>query len=116
MSMAVSLEAREPLLDHRLLEFAARVLPSLKLKDGRSKYLLRRCSNGGAASILERGKQGFDAPIGEWLRGPLAPMADALLGDGRLRDRGHLRPPRGRGCGTSIAPPAPITVTGSGSC
>ena len=42
MSMAVSLEAREPLLDHKLLEFAARVPASLKLKDGRSKYLLRR--------------------------------------------------------------------------
>jgi len=42
MSMAVSLEAREPLLDHKLLEFAARVPASLKLKDGQSKYLLRR--------------------------------------------------------------------------
>ena len=40
------------------------------------------------AEILDRGKHGFEAPIGEWLRGPLVPMADALLGDGRLRDRG----------------------------
>ena len=89
MSMAVSLEAREPLLDHRLLEFAASVPASLKLKDGRSKYLLRRLLDRRVpASILQRGKRGFEAPIGEWLRGPLAPMADDLLLDGRLRDRG----------------------------
>ncbi len=89
MSMAVSLEAREPLLDHRLLEFAASIPTSLKLRNGRSKYLLRKVLDRRVpASILERGKRGFDAPIGEWLRGPLAPMADALLDDGRLRDRG----------------------------
>jgi asparagine synthase (glutamine-hydrolysing) len=89
MSMAVSLEAREPLLDHKLLEFAARVPASLKLKDGRSKYLLRRVLERRVPqSILERKKSGFAAPIGEWLRGPLAPMAHELLLDGRLRDRG----------------------------
>ena len=91
MSMAVSLEAREPLLDHRLLEFAARVPSSLKLKDGRGKYLLRKALQRKVPpEILDRGKHGFEAPIGEWLRGPLAPMADALLSDGRLRDRGVL--------------------------
>src|SRR5207253_5477235 len=74
-SMAVSLEAREPLLDHRLLEFAARVPASLKLKDGRGKYLLRRVlEHRVPREILTRRKQGFAAPIGEWLRGPLAPM------------------------------------------
>jgi asparagine synthase (glutamine-hydrolysing) len=89
MSMAVSLEAREPLLDHKLLEFAARVPASLKLKDGQSKYLLRRVLEKRVPrSILERKKAGFCAPIGEWLRGPLAPMTDELLLDGRLRQRG----------------------------
>lgn len=89
MSMAVSLEARDPLLDHKLLEFAARVPMALKLKNGRGKYLLRKVLEPRIPSeILERGKHGFEAPIGEWLRGPLAPMVDALLGDGRLRDRG----------------------------
>ena len=89
MSMAVSLESREPLLDHRLLEFAASVPSSLKLTDGRSKYLLRRVLDRRVPrTILERGKRGFEAPIGEWLRGALAPMADALLEDGRLRARG----------------------------
>jgi asparagine synthase (glutamine-hydrolysing) len=89
MSMAVSLESREPLLDHKLLEFAATVPSSLKLKDGRSKYLLRRLLERRIPkSIVDRPKHGFEAPIGEWLRGPLAPMADSLLTDGRLRDRG----------------------------
>ncbi len=89
MSMAVSLEAREPLLDHRLIEFAARVPASLKLKDGRSKYLLRRVLESRVPrAITERKKSGFAAPIGDWLRGPLAPMTSELLEDGRLRDRG----------------------------
>jgi len=89
MSMAVSLEAREPLLDHKLLEFAARVPVSLKLKDGRSKYLLRRILERRVPkSITERSKRGFAAPIGEWLRGPLAGMTSDLLLDGRLGNRG----------------------------
>jgi asparagine synthase (glutamine-hydrolysing) len=89
MSMAVSLETREPLLDHRLLEFAATVPPSLKLRGGTSKYLLRRVLRGRVPpSILDRGKQGFEPPTGAWLRGPLAGMTDALLFDGRLRSRG----------------------------
>jgi len=93
MSMAVSLEAREPLLDHRLLEFAASIPTSLKLRNGQSKYLLRKVLDRRVPrAILERGKRGFDAPIGDWLRGPLAPMTDALFGDGRLKDRGIFEP------------------------
>ena len=89
MSMAVSLESREPLLDHELLEFAATVPTSLKLKHGRSKYLLRRLLERRVPkSIVDRPKQGFEAPTGEWLRGPLAPMVDGLLLDGRLHSRG----------------------------
>jgi len=89
MSMAVSLESREPLLDHKLLEFAATVPSALKLKNGRGKHLLRRLLERRIPkSIVDRPKHGFEAPIGEWLRGPLAPMVDGLLGDGRMRDRG----------------------------
>jgi asparagine synthase (glutamine-hydrolysing) len=89
MSMAVSLEAREPLLDHKLLEFAARVPSSLKLKNGRSKHLLRRVLDSRVpAAITARRKQGFDAPIGDWLRRQLAPMASSLLLDARSRERG----------------------------
>jgi asparagine synthase (glutamine-hydrolysing) len=94
MSMAVSLEAREPLLDHRLLEFAATVPSALKIKSGRRKYLLRRLlENRVPKAIVDRPKQGFAAPIAEWLRGPLRPTVDALLLDGRLRDRGLFDPP-----------------------
>ena len=89
MSMAVSLEARVPLLDHKLIEFAATVPAALKLKNGRSKYLLRRLLERRIPkAIVDRPKHGFEAPTGEWLRGPLAPMVDALLLDGHLRDRG----------------------------
>jgi asparagine synthase (glutamine-hydrolysing) len=93
MSMAVSLEARDPLLDHKLLEFAATVPSALKLNNGRRKYLLRRLVERRLPKeIANRPKQGFAAPIGEWLRGPLAPMVDALLLDGRLKDRGLFQP------------------------
>ena len=89
MSMAVSLEARVPLLDHKLLEFAATVPTALKLRNGRSKYLLRRLLERRIPkAIVDRPKHGFEAPTGEWLRGPLAPMVDVLLLDGQLRDRG----------------------------
>jgi asparagine synthase (glutamine-hydrolysing) len=91
MSMAVSLESREPLLDHKLLEFAASVPSALKLTHGRTKHLLRRLlERRMPRSIVDRPKHGFEAPIGEWLRGPLAPMVDALLLDGRMRSRGVL--------------------------
>jgi len=89
MSMAVSLEAREPLLDHKLLEFAATVPASLKVKHRQDKYLLRRLLMGRVPrQIIDRPKHGFEAPVGEWLRGPLAPMVDSLLLDHRFRDRG----------------------------
>lgn len=93
MSMAVSLEARDPLLDHRLLEFSATIPSALKLKKGRSKYLLRRLLERYVpSSIVNRPKQGFAAPIGNWLRGPLSRMVTDLLQDGRLRDRGIFDP------------------------
>ena len=91
MSMAVSLEARVPLLDHKLIEFAARVPSSLKLRRGRSKHLLRQVLERRVPrSIFDGPKHGFTAPIAEWLRGPLKGMATELLLDGRLKDRGHL--------------------------
>jgi asparagine synthase (glutamine-hydrolysing) len=89
MSMAVSLESREPLLDHRLLEFAARVPAALKLKRGKTKYLLRRLLERRIPqSIVDRPKHGFEAPIGQWLRGPLAPLVEDLILDGRFGARG----------------------------
>ena len=92
MSMAVSLETREPLLDHKLLEYAATIPASLKLHNGQSKYLLRRLLQQRLPqSILERPKQGFAAPIGKWLSGPLQAMGSELLFDGRLAARGIFR-------------------------
>jgi asparagine synthase (glutamine-hydrolysing) len=89
MSMAVSLEARVPLLDHLLLEFAATVPSALKLKNGRRKHLLRRhLETKIPPAIVDRPKHGFTVPIHEWLRGPLAAMVGDLLFDGRLRSRG----------------------------
>jgi asparagine synthase (glutamine-hydrolysing) len=89
MSMAVSLEARVPLLDHCLVEFMATVPTSLKLRAGTNKYLLRRhLSRHVPPAISRRSKQGFAVPVAAWLRGPLAEMVEDLLFDGRLRNRG----------------------------
>ncbi len=72
-SMAVSLEAREPLLDHRLVEFAARLPEGTRVKGGVGKYLLKKSLERYLPhDILYRPKQGFVTPIAEWLRGPLA--------------------------------------------
>jgi asparagine synthase (glutamine-hydrolysing) len=92
MSMAVSLETREPLLDHKLLEFAATIPSSLKLHNGQTKYLLRRLLQRRLPqSILERPKQGFSAPVGKWLAGPLRSLGNELLFDGRLAGRGIFK-------------------------
>jgi asparagine synthase (glutamine-hydrolysing) len=92
MSMAVSLETREPLLDHKLLEYAATIPSSLKLHQGTTKYLLRRLLQRRLPqAILERPKQGFAAPIGKWLAGPLRSLGRQLLFDGRLDSRGLFR-------------------------
>ena len=92
MSMAVSLETREPMLDHKLLEHVATIPSSLKLRHGQTKYLLKQLLKRRLPeSILNRPKQGFSAPVGEWLAGPLARMSEGLLFDGRLAARGILR-------------------------
>ncbi|ANU08131.1 XrtA/PEP-CTERM system amidotransferase [Paraurantiacibacter namhicola] len=78
-SMAVSLEAREPLLDHRLVEFAARLPRRARIKGTQGKYLLKKAMERYLPDdILFRPKQGFVTPIAEWLRGPLAGDARAI--------------------------------------
>ena len=80
MSMAHSLEARVPLLDHVVAEFALSLPSSLKLRDGVGKWVLRQAIAGAVpASVLQRPKQGFDVPIRDWFRGPLSYRLDALL-------------------------------------
>jgi asparagine synthase (glutamine-hydrolysing) len=92
MSMAVSLEARVPLLDHKLLEFAARVPSSLKMRNGTTKYLLRQALNRYVpAPIVNGPKHGFTMPIGDWLRGPLKDLGSDLILGPQLHERGLFR-------------------------
>jgi asparagine synthase (glutamine-hydrolysing) len=75
-SMAVSLEAREPLLDHRLIEFAAALPERMRLRRGEGKWLMKRAMRRYLPDeILYRRKQGFVTPIAQWFRGPLAETA-----------------------------------------
>jgi asparagine synthase (glutamine-hydrolysing) len=88
-SMAVSLEAREPLLDHRLVEFAARLPSRLRLKGGSGKYLMKKALGRYLPDeILHRRKQGFVTPISAWFRGPLAAEAEGLARSPALRELG----------------------------
>lgn len=78
-SMAVSLEAREPLLDHRLVEFAAGLPEKMRVRGSQGKWLMKRTMRRYLPEhILYRPKQGFVTPIAQWLRGPLAGEARAI--------------------------------------
>jgi asparagine synthase (glutamine-hydrolysing) len=91
-SMAVSLEAREPLLDHRLVEFAARLPEGMRVRGSTGKHLLKKTLERYLPhDILYRPKQGFVTPIAEWLRGPLADASRGIAG-GSLAQTGFFRP------------------------
>ncbi len=93
MSMAHSLEARVPLLDHRLVEFAASVPPQLNMRGGTTKYLFRRALEDRVpAAVLRRPKHGFAVPLARWLRGGLASCMDEILLSDTTRRRGILEP------------------------
>jgi asparagine synthase (glutamine-hydrolysing) len=92
-SMAVSLEARVPLLDHRVVEWAWRLPRHQRSRDGQSKWLLRQVLYRHVpASLIERPKFGFGIPIGSWLRGELREWAESLLSPASLAAGGWLNP------------------------
>ncbi len=89
LTMANSLEARVPLLDHKLVEFAARLPDSMKLRGSQRKYLLKQVARRLLpAEIIDRKKQGFPIPIERWLRKEARPMMQDLLSTETLERRG----------------------------
>jgi asparagine synthase (glutamine-hydrolysing) len=92
-SMAVALEAREPMLDHRLVEFAWRLPAGLKHGGGQTKRLLRRVLHRYVpAQLVERPKMGFSIPLANWLRHELRDWAENLLAKKRLAADGIFAP------------------------
>jgi asparagine synthase (glutamine-hydrolysing) len=92
-SMAVSLEARSPFLDHHVIEFAASLPENLKLRGLTSKYLLKRVlAKLLPAENLSRRKMGFGVPIGHWLRGQMQPFLRETLLSEKALGRGFFRP------------------------
>jgi asparagine synthase (glutamine-hydrolysing) len=90
-AMSVSLETRAPLLDHRVVEFAARLPLDLKIRNGQGKWILRQILYQHVPrEMIERPKTGFAIPLGQWMRGPLREWAETLLSESRLVSEGFL--------------------------
>ena len=93
MSMAHSVEAREPLLDHRLIEWAATLPPEDRLRGTTTKWIFRQAIRDMVPqAILDRPKRGFAVPLGRWFRGRLDGTLRDLLLSRRSRERGVFEP------------------------
>jgi asparagine synthase (glutamine-hydrolysing) len=91
MSMAVSLEARAPLLDHKLIDFVTQIPARLKLKGAETKHILKRAvSDLVPEEVLNRAKQGFGVPVQEWINQQLRARIRDILTDSITRQRGYL--------------------------
>ncbi|MBD0326769.1 MAG: asparagine synthetase B, partial [Pyrinomonadaceae bacterium] len=91
MSMAVSLEARAPLLDHKLIEYVARLPAALKMRGREGKYIFKRAiSDIVPDEILRRPKQGFGVPLDQWINDQLRGRIRETITEGRARERGYI--------------------------
>ena len=92
-SMAVSLESRIPMLDHRLAEFVWHIPLSMKIRGSSTKWLSRQLLyNYVPRKLIERPKMGFAIPFGDWLRTGMRDWAENLLAENRLRSDGYFDP------------------------
>lgn len=92
-TMAIGLEARVPLIDHRVVEFAWSLPPALKAANGQGKRLLRQVLYRHVPrQLVERPKMGFAVPISTWLMGPLRDWVESLIAEDRLRREGIFDP------------------------
>ncbi len=92
-SMAVSLEARSPFLDHKVIEFAASLPEELKLRSTETKSLLKKAASRLVPrSVLYRRKMGFGVPIGKWMRGAMRPFVNETLLSAKSLNRGYFNP------------------------
>ncbi len=93
MSMATSLEARVPFLDHRVVEFALSIPQDLKIKNFKTKYVLKKMTEKMLPdNVINKPKQGFSIPMKNWLKGPVKPMMTDMLSYDRIEKQGIFNP------------------------